>query len=147
MPRFRLVALVLVAGVAVAAACSSGDDSSSDTVPVEGPDLAGDETAEGPITNSGNTENPPAGDVALTTCDGGDYGLTTAGLVITNNSSEPSTYFVTVEFVAGGVRYGEGFASSSAVAPGQQVELDALGADDLRPDTTCNVTQVERFAS
>lgn len=138
MPRFRLAALALVAGLGVAAACSSEGDTPSSTDP----------TAEGPVTNSGNEENPPTADVALTTCDGGDFGTATAGLIVTNNSSEPSTYSITVEFVdASGVRYGEGYAGSSAVAPGQKVEVDAFGVEEIRPGTTCRVTQVERFAS
>jgi hypothetical protein len=144
MPRFRLAAVVLVAGVAVGAACASEADENPLTGEPVGEEPAADDE---PVTNSANEENPPTADVAITRCDGGDFGLAEAGLLITNNSSKPSTYSIVIEFVVGGVRYGEGYAGSHSVAPGQAVELDALGGEDLRPETECRVTQVERFAS
>jgi hypothetical protein len=149
MTRIRLAGLVLVAGAFVLGACASEADENPLTgEPVGEEPTAVDEPAEGPITNSGNEENPPTADVTLTRCEPDDFGFAVAGGVITNNSSEPSTYSITVEVVDGaGVRYGEGYAGSSAVAPGQQVEWESFGAEELRPGSTCNVTQVERFAS
>lgn len=128
----------LAAVIAIAALAGGGGDDDGD-----GDAATGDE----PVTNSGNSENPPADDVTVTECAADEVGWIKASGLIVNNSSEPSTYLVSVEFVAGEVRYAEGVFSSSAVAPGQQVEWEASGVTDARDGTTCSLTQVERFAS
>lgn len=138
--RMRTVVVVLAVVVGVLAGmvgCSTDDDGTS-----------GGGGNGGVETNSGNDDNPPPDDVELTLCGpDGATGWVRAGGLITNHSSKASTYFVNVEFVAGGVRYAEGVFSSSTVAAGQMVEWDASGLTDSREGTTCKITSVERFAS
>lgn len=129
--------LVIVVIAAVAGGGSEDDDPPVNT-----------ETNDGPDTESGNTDNPPPDDVTLDVCGSGEANFIEAGGLITNHSSKASTYFIEVEFVdASGTRYGEGIASSSTVAPDQKVEWSASGLVEPRPDTTCRVTSVERFAA
>jgi hypothetical protein len=142
-----MFALFVVGGIVAAVALSGSDDDDGDT-------SAGTETTdgEGPITNSGNTENPPTDDVTVTGCGGGvgnpaGGNFIGASGTIVNHSSEPSTYFISVEFVVGGTRYDESVATSSAVAPGQTVEWGAPAIAEARPGTECNITAVERFAA
>lgn len=139
------VALIIVGSIIGVAASGGGDDddTSSDTTEAA--------TDDGPQTNSGNTENPPTDDVELAECGpgvgnvGGNF-IGAAG-TITNHSSEPSDYMITVEFTADGTRYTESFSSASAIAPNQSAEWSALTVDEARPNTECNITSVERFAS
>lgn len=137
-----VIALIALVVLVIIGALVAGDDDDTDTT------AATNEATEGPVSNSGNDDNPPADDVTVTTCAADPtVGWISATGTIVNHSSEASTYLGTVEFVADGVRYGESPFSSSAVAPGQTVEFTAPGAVDARPNTECRVTQVERFAS
>ena len=72
------------------------------------------------MTHSGNTENPPEADVTIASCGPDEFGVGwMADLVIVNNSSEPSSYFVTVSGLdAAGVVVGQGFGSASGIQPG-----------------------------
>jgi hypothetical protein len=129
--------LLVAALVLVASACAA----ETETPAAEAAD-------EGPQTNSGNDTNPPPDDVELTDCIADDVGWIKASGTITNHSSEASTYFINVEFVASdGVRYAEGIATSSTVAPDQTAEWEASGLTEAREATTCNVTAVDRYAS
>ncbi|HEY8526752.1 MAG TPA: DUF4190 domain-containing protein [Acidimicrobiales bacterium] len=146
--------VTLVGVIALAAAASDDDPSSSEetrTAATDGGGASESDADEGPITNSGNTENPPTEDVELTECGAGVVGgggpFVGAAGTITNHSSEPSDYLITVEFVADGVRYDESLSSATAVAPGQSVEWEAPGFEEARPGTECTITQVERYAS
>lgn len=107
----------------------------------------GTEGANGVQSSSGNTENPPPDDVEVTGCDVDAAGWVRASGTIVNHSSKPSTYFIQVEFVAGGTRFAEGIASSSTVAPDQTVEWEASGVTEPRDGFECKVISVERTAS
>lgn len=134
-----LLALAFV--IAIAAAAGGEDDGDGgDTATAEEP---------GPQTASGNTENPPPDDVELTTCANDPaLGLAKVGGTITNHSSKPSDYTISVEFVTGNdVRYAEAIHLSTTVAPDQTVEWEEFGTGEWREGTTCRVTSVERFAS
>lgn len=105
-------------------------------------------SSDGPQTNSGNSENPPPDDVELNDCSATEFGTVAASGVIVNHSSKPSTYFIEVEFVdASGTRFDESIASSSTVAPGQQVEWEAPGIEGPRDGMQCRITSVERYAA
>jgi hypothetical protein len=101
---------------------------------------------------SGNTENPPEDDVTLGEC---DTDPTTrfmqASLEVTNHSSEPSNYIMTVAFEAedGGRQITTGSAVIDGLRPDQSttVEASALQEAPGGQDFSCRISQVERFAA
>lgn len=100
------------------------------------------------VPSGTNTVHPPANDVRITSCDvDPTTSLPTAKLLITNQSSQTSTYLVSVEFdLANGTRVSEGATGSTSVAPGQKVDTSAGGPDQVSGQITCKVTDVTRFA-
>src|SRR3954452_14994103 len=59
-------------------------------------------------------------DVSVRSCGADQYGLASAALVVTNPSSKPSTYAVTVTFVdRAGRQLGPGYVYVDQLAPGQ----------------------------
>lgn len=133
-------AAVAVAAITLVTGCAS-ETGSTPVKTTQAP------TSSGPISASSNTEHPPVADVTLKSCASDEIGFVTAKGTIVNHSSKPSEYAIDLEFVAGGARYAEGFATASAVAPGQTVEWEASGLEDNRPGTVCRVLSVDRFAS
>jgi hypothetical protein len=99
------------------------------------------------VTHSGNTENPPEADVTIASCGPDEFGVGwVADLVIVNNSSEPSSYFVTVSALdAAGVVVGQGFGSASGIQPGQTAQVQALGLGD--GVISCTLATVDRYAT
>lgn len=142
--------VMVVAIIAIAAGGGDDDDGGGDAATGTATTAAG---AEGPVSNSGNTENPPPEDIAINECGGGvgnpgGGNFVGAAGAITNNSSEASTYLGSVEFLdANGTRYAESPIASSAVGPGQMAEFSAPTVTEAREGTTCRVAQIERFAS
>ncbi len=71
-----------------------------------------------------------------------------ATLAISNKSSKPSTYSITVSFQSadGATQYGEGAAFVSSLAPGQKTVQAAQGTDDIpaRSKIVCKVTSAKR---
>jgi hypothetical protein len=146
--------VVLVLGVV--AAIASGDDdrdtstgTMTTTVATAPPTTPAPEAVAppGPVTHSGNTENPPEADVTIAGCGPDEFGVGwMADLVIVNNSSEPSSYFVTVSGLdAAGVVVGQGFGSASGIQPGQTAQVQALGLGD--GVTSCALATVDRYAT
>jgi hypothetical protein len=130
-----LIAIVVIAGIAVAS--GGGDSEPSST------------NANGVQSLSTNGDNPPAADVTVSKCEADEF-MMTANLAITNNSSKRSDYFIEVAFLdANGTHIGDGLASASNVEPGQSAAEDA---GDFAPDgfsgaITCKLTDVNRTAS
>lgn len=101
-------------------------------------------------------EEPGLKDVTITSCavSTNEFIGPEAKLKITNNSSKPSNYLITVAFNSpdGATQYDTGSASVSNLAPGQTAEETA---SSLKSETrakakagmTCKVTNVTRFAS
>src|SRR5262245_3447300 len=114
-------------------------------------DLNATTAVDQPISNSVNTDNPPAKDVKVTKCEvDNSFGMNTATakLRATNHSSKASDYVISVEFVAkDGTRVGESGAFLTALKPDQTATTEALGDSGGKSAVTCKVTQVERFAS
>jgi hypothetical protein len=90
-----------------------------------------------------------ASDVAAeVTCGPDAIGFAEATGRVTNSSSKPSNYLITVTFTgADEVQYGEGVASVLDLAPGATAEWETTAAEDWRDGTTCVVSDVERLAS
>lgn len=133
--RKILLALMLV-GALASAACT--------TEPATG-------RGEQAVSNSGNTEHPPADDVKVRGCavdNSLGIDLATAKLAVTNHTSKTSDYTMLVEFVdKSGTRVGEAGASVSALAPGQVAKTNAVGDSAGETSLRCKVTHVERWAS
>ncbi|MEO5724694.1 MAG: hypothetical protein ABIQ39_06945 [Ilumatobacteraceae bacterium] len=72
-----------------------------------------------------------------------------AQVVITNNSSKASTYFVTVvaESPDGLTRYGDTIVSVTALAPGQRTTEKGIFLKDIPADAVLKVAQVQRTSS
>lgn len=104
---------------------------------------------DGIITNSPNDENPPQDDVDLTDCVLDEQGLMTTEGTVTNNSSKPSTYFITVSFETDGgdTQLATGIATIVDLGPGQRTDLRADSFQAPEGDFTCRVTLVQRVAS
>ena len=76
-----------------------------------------------------------------------EFGTVTQNLVIVNNSSKLSTYFIEGVIERGDVKVGDLFASSSNVAPGQTALEVATGSVEGEGRVTCRIVDVSRMAS
>lgn len=143
MRRIRLA----VCAVAVAAAlvsCGAAEDG-ADSKASGGKASAAEQNHE--ASTSG--KNPPEKDVKVTSCSKDEFGdFPEAKLRITNHSSKPSDYLVSVEFLdADGTRKGEGTGLVSNLAPGQTAEDTAGGLAEVPGKVTCRIVKVTRTAS
>jgi Protein of unknown function (DUF2510) len=89
------------------------------------------------------------GDVSVSgKCDA-QYGLATAGVMITNSSSKPSNYSIEVSFFdQSGVKIGDGVAYVQNVAPGTSAKDEAVGT--IAEGSTlskCKIANVDRTAA
>ncbi|MGW6690022.1 hypothetical protein [Streptomyces sp. NPDC054961] len=91
----------------------------------------------------------PAGDVKLAGCTvDADTKWPHADLDVTNRSSKPSDYTVSVEFVGpSGERLTEAHAALTHLAPGQVAHDRAQSLAQVDAPVTCRITGVTRFAS
>lgn len=102
------------------------------------------------IASLNKDEGPGAlGDVQITDCRAAALtGWPYAELEITNHSSVTSSYTMQVEFLdAGGVRYGDGFASTLRLPPGRSAAEKAQGFTRVPDGGQCRVVKVTRTAS
>jgi hypothetical protein len=93
-----------------------------------------------------NTAHPPMDDVdPAWSCRADAHGVLRARGSVTNQSSKPSLYLVTVDFAIGGRAFDFVTERIDDVDPGETVEVEAsvFDAPDGEPD--CIVSDVERF--
>ncbi|MGW0365822.1 hypothetical protein [Streptomyces sp. NPDC002990] len=91
----------------------------------------------------------PVGDVKITACEV-DAGTKWphADLDVTNRSSKPSDYVVSVEFVGpSGERLTEAHTAVTHLAPGQVARDRAQSLTQVTDPVTCRITDVTRVAS
>ncbi|WP_406858970.1 hypothetical protein ABZO31_01480 [Streptomyces sp. HUAS MG47] len=88
-------------------------------------------------------------DVRISSCEvDGDTRWPHAGLTVTNLSSKPSDYAISVEFVtASGTRVAEANAAVDNLAPDKVAEVTAQSLTQVDGPVTCNITDVFRVAS
>ena len=91
------------------------------------------------------TANPPLRDVDQGWQCQPDDGLVHATGSVTNHSSKPSFYVVTVSFFADGVEFDHATATADGVAAGATAPVSASTGERPSGDVTCAVTDVERF--
>ena len=91
------------------------------------------------------SSNPPQDDVdAGWTCVAED-GLVRSEGSVTNHSSKPSFYLVTVTFSSEGEQFGSATASVDGVESGATAQLAASADVTPAGDLSCVVSEVERF--
>lgn len=146
-PWYKKKRFILGGGLALLvliAALGSGSASDDD-------EAAPSSESDRPETVSGNSENPPPDDVELESCGTSSFGSMEANLVVTNNSSGRSSYFINVSFESedGSTQFDTGFAAVDNLEPGQSttVEATSLSIDDAPAAFTCRITEVDRFSS
>jgi hypothetical protein len=136
-----LVLLIIIA--AIASGGGEDDDPGSGSNTTEAPGDTEPEVDAG-IGSSDATE-----DVAISRCGLDEFGYAEAELTVTNNSSEPSDYFIEVAFESadGSTRIGEGNAVVTALASGQSATEVAGGFEEGPEGMTCRLLTVQRTAS
>jgi hypothetical protein len=93
-----------------------------------------------------NTANPPLDDIDHPwACATGEDGVVRAEGTVTNRSSKPSSYVVTVEFTDDGEDLGSASASVDHVDPGETTELIVSSGETAHGDADCTVDDVARF--
>ncbi|MDQ3147649.1 MAG: FxLYD domain-containing protein, partial [Actinomycetota bacterium] len=102
-------------------------------------------TVDGVETNSDNTENPPPDDVEDLSCYTDDAGDVAAEGTLKNNSSETSTYNITVAFESGGTRIDTGTTFVAEVRAGQTATFQITTLTDDPGEFTCELQRVDRF--
>ncbi|HEV7719689.1 MAG TPA: hypothetical protein VGO60_00305 [Iamia sp.] len=141
-------ALVLV--LALFATVGSSDDSDSGSKGSSGTTGDSETTAaEDAATDAGEADE--VDDVVVTACAKDDVLPTAkATLEVTNNSSEPSTYFIEIVFESadGSTQIGTGNAAISTLAPDQKKVEEVRSLEDPGDqEFTCTVSSVERLAA
>ena len=93
-----------------------------------------------------NTAHPPMDDVdPVWSCHAGVDGVVRAQGSVTNRSSKPSFYLVTVDFAVGGRSFQSVTESIDDVEPGETVEVEASVLDAPEGEPACFVSDVDRF--
>ena len=138
MTWLRKTGLAILIVGAVTASVASGDS---------------DRSTDGSSPVAGEPENAATGDVAVSRCalSGNQFGGPEATLTVTNRSSKPSNYFITVAFQSpdGTQQLDTGNATVQSLAPNQttSVQASSFRQELRRQRFTCKVTEVTRFAS
>ena len=138
-PKKSSVVLLAVTSVITMSACTSEtsgsgkSDSKTDTTVSKG---IGSKDASADVTNLECTEP----DV---------IGISYAKVTITNNSSKPSDYFITVvaESADGATRYDDTIVTAMALNSGQTTTVEGPFLNELPAGAVCKVTEVQRTAS
>jgi len=170
--KVRNVVLAVVAVIVIIAVASSAGKktdavvATSPTSAAVASPMASNSTATGDVVVTSSTvpatsavaaptpkpaagEDPKA-DVAITGCAPGDGGYLAAKVRVTNHSSKPSNYIVTVIFESkdGSEQLDTGLAAVNELAAGQVSNQDAASMKTApKAGYTCKVGDVTRYAS
>lgn len=104
----------------------------------------------GPAVTTGKTiPLTDSDDVVIDACTPGDEYRGLAELTVTNHSSKPSTYLITVGVSSadGSLLIDTGIASISGLAPNQATKQQALFSKAIPDGSVCKVQSVSRFAT
>jgi hypothetical protein len=141
------VPLVLVAVIVLASVAGGDEDKPSDTkANASGTGVSSDSA---PKAND-NTALEHAEDAKIAKCGTDDLGFAEALVKITNSSSKPSDYFVTVAFESKDrkTQLGTGVAVVMALQPGQSASEGANSLKEAKTGSfTCRLQSVMRTAS
>jgi hypothetical protein len=140
--RFILLALIILG---IGAAASGGSKSKSSNTSNNA--SAATKAPAGVKSVDTNASHPAAGDVEVTKCAEGQFGLAEVAVTITNHTSKRSNYSVQMNLTdAAGNKVGEGIAASNNVEAGQSA-LEKVAATNSAPFTKCEIKEVSRFAA
>jgi hypothetical protein len=90
--------------------------------------------------------HPPMADVGQEwTCSAGPDGTLRASGAVTNHSSKPSFYLVTIEFTVDGVPFDTTTATVDDVGPGETARIESTVLHAPAGDPECVVSDVDRF--
>lgn len=149
-----LVAIASLTITSCGSTTTSADESSptGDTVGIESESSteAGASSASDPTIGKGLGSKDASGDIDSINCKPPDaIGAVYVDVKITNRSSKPSDYFITIvaESEDGSVRYDDTIVSAMALNPGQTTTVEGIFLNELGEDAVCKVTEVQRTAS
>ena len=142
-----IAALAVLAIIVISVAGSAGSDDDGGDVAAGGGDEQ--EQSDGPDSHSGNSENPPQNDVAITACAQDGLGFMEATVDVTNNSSGKSNYMIEVSFESSdqSQQFGTGMAFVNNLEPGQKKAESVSALEEPTGEFTCRITDVNRMAS
>lgn len=128
----------VVAVVVVAAAVGGGGD-----------DKNAEQGTQQEVQSSSGDSLDHREDVKITECANDEYGAVAAKVVITNHSSKPSTYNITVAFTtADGTQVTTGYASADQLAAGQSSTPQPVVTGQTHDGSfSCSVADAMRVAS
>ena len=112
--------------------------------------VAVDEAVQEADENLAEEEQREADNVEVTDCGTSAAGFMVATLEVTNDSSEPSLYFIDVVFenAAGDQQFESTSISVNELGPGQTTTVEALTlTEPPGPGVRCRVADVERLAA
>jgi hypothetical protein len=139
---------LIVISVISAAASSGNKDSSTNNVAPK-PSASASKKANSGGGSNNSLDHPE--DVTIQSCASDEAGFATAKVVVTNNSSKPSTYFVEVAFdsKADGSQIGTGNVFVDQLQSGQQSSPQDANSLQTAPASgyTCKVVSSQRTAS
>ena len=141
--RYWLLAVIAVIVIAAAAGAGSSDsdkDSAS----------SGSAGATSDTISKGLGSKDASGDIDDVSCEGPDeLGFTNVSVKVTNRSSKPSTYFITIvaESADGSTRYDDTIISVMALNPEQTMTETSSFLNEIPSGAVCKVSEVQRTAS
>ena len=144
----RWWAIGAIAIIAIASATSGGGSTPSNSDASESSSETGDSTENTISTGLGSKD--ASADIVSIDCGSPDsIGVTYSKVVIKNNSSKASDYFVTVvyESADGSMRYDDTIASAMNINPGQSTEAEGMIMEEIPAGAICRVSEVQRTAS
>lgn len=142
--RFILPIILFVLVVAIVASSGGSDDSTTDVASDAGSQAAED---TGSQSQAVDAEGSEADDVAVESCDVGEFNYIEMKLKVTNNSSKRSTYFIdTVVEGPDGSQIDSGFASVDNLEPGQSTITDVALITEAPGEFSCRIVEVDRMS-
>jgi hypothetical protein len=137
--RFPVLVALLLIAAPMLAACGDAADGQAD---------GSSHRYSGIDTDSENDTNPPPADlVGRSRCDTTDSGLARATGSVVNHSSKPSEYDIGVEFSTPDGRFATGHAHVSELGHGRTMEWVVVIDASPPAHFTCEVVEVQRYAS
>ena len=143
----------LVGGVAliVAVGVSSAEDDSSQTDTSKGAESRSSQDAGTENTvGKGLGSKDASTDVIDLNCAASDeLGFSYPEVTVKNNSSKPSTYFITMvaESADGSIRYDDTIIMINALQPAQTTTESGMFTKELPRGAVCKITEIQRTAS
>ena len=151
--RWIFLAAIVVIIVIVASSGGGSKDKGSNSSSASSGTSSEDSAASGQTEDTIGTglgSKDAAGDINSLDCGAPDsLGFINPTVNVTNNSSKPSTYFITVaaESADGATKYDDTVIMITNLAPGQTMTEEGMFLNDIPEGAVCKITEVQRTAS